>query len=679
MSRVYGLTESFVQEQFEQNQISRSQVLRPVRSSVWSSLSCSPSQVFPVLAWGPKLCAKDLPSALLQDMLCGLTVASIVVPQGVAYGALAGVPPIYGLYTAVVPPLIYTLTGTCMHLAIGPFALIAILTAEGVHAAVPDAETNFADAIMAAQMLSLLVGLMLLGAGILRLGFIATFLSDPVRIGYTTAVSIVIPTTQLKWAFQVEVPRGTFFETMWHIALQVQDKGVVWEALAIFFMSFGSIYAIQRLNGSGAIACLKKIPLPAELIVVILSTVLVALLGLDGRVSTLGELPIGLPSLGAPDFGRFSLANLLPSALIIAIMTYITAMSVSKTFGRRFHYEVDNNQELVSLGLSNIAGAFSSCFPAAASLSRTAVTGQVGAASPLHGVFTVVMLVGVLLFAGPLLKTLPMAGLAAIVVMAFKSLLLGGYQELQDAYRVSNSDFLLFNIAFWSTLIMGVTNGIAIAVICNIMFLLWQSTHPAFMVLGRMKGQQDFFRDRTRYTEAMAVPGVLIFKFGSPLHFANREVFATGLWNALLAQDREAYSMEDLEDLAEEREGKVKLVVVDLSQVSHIDMSGARTVEKLRETLVHRDTKLVFADTQPAVYQMLSDMGLFQFQDANYDVVCFVRLADAVRYAEGELNGGPALGGNRSAAHSKVTLTSVAPSAVSVELSEQGEAIPVPP
>lgn len=640
-----------------------------------------PSDVMPIVGWFPKFLKNNPCRSIVRDVICGVTITAIVVPQGMAYGMLASLPPVNGLYTAMLPVLGYTLFGTCMHLSIGPFALISMLTAEGIIAVVPNPEENPEDAIEAARQLAFFSACILTFLGIFRLGFIGTFLSDPVLSGYCTAVSFIIPTSQLKHALQADVKRAAFIDTIRQLIEAIGRGEINGFSFGIFVISLTTLYLLQLVNKKKPFAFLKKFPLPAELCVTVLSTLVCYLFDFENtqNVRVTGKIPPGLPVMKLPKLGHFPTSDLLPAALMIALMTYITAMSVSKTFARKFGYEVENNKELLALGFSNFLGSISSCYPAAASLSRTAVVGSSGAATPLHNIWMVMILGFVLIACGPLIETLPNAALAAIVVMAFKSLLLGGYEEMKTTWAVSKQDFLMWSIAFWLTLGTNVTIGIAIAVASDVIYLFYKTTRPTFGVLGRLAGTQAIYCNRKNFEEVEPIRGVLIFRFDGPLHFANKEVFLSALLRQLRVAETElngrtpstrdgmqfwshmndlvgafidGFVMQKQSDEAAQETKRITSVVLDCSPMTHVDMTAARALDKLRVELEGRKTKLVLAHCKYVCYTKLHDMGFFKVHDdGEYDVVCFRELHDAVLWAEGKL-------GNTGKAEESVTIES---------------------
>jgi len=271
--------------------------------------------------------------------------------------------------------------------------------------------------------------------------------------------------------------------------------------------------------------------------------------------------------------------------------------------------------------------------------------------------WTSIVLLLVLLFAGPLLRPLPNAALAAIITMAFKNLFLNGIEELKMCWRVSTPDVVMWVIAFNATLWFDVTIGISVSVAADVIFLFFQSTIPTYSVLGRLEGTERIYRSRVQFTKAAVIEGVMIFRFDAPLHFANREVFLNTLSRQLRTHDAELHGEKRFgnvwgerkstpdQQLAEQQqdgqEKKVRTIVLDWSPVSHIDMSAIRALLKLRQTLYERGTRLVFAHCKYACYQKLENMGMFKsFEESKgFDVVCFRELHDAVLFAEGRLPG----------------------------------------
>eukprot|EP00927_Polykrikos_kofoidii_P039258 TRINITY_DN33680_c0_g1_i1.p1 TRINITY_DN33680_c0_g1~~TRINITY_DN33680_c0_g1_i1.p1 ORF type:complete len:700 (-),score=104.59 TRINITY_DN33680_c0_g1_i1:100-2175(-) len=584
----------------------------------------------PVLKWLPEHCRDISVGILFQDVIAGLTVAAVLLPQGIAYGMLSGLPAVYGLYTALLPPLTYMLLGTCMHLCVGPFALIAIISESAVSKVVPDMKANPSTAAEVSAALAFMVGGCLVLFSVFRLGFLAAFLSDPVMSGFCTACSLIIPMSQLKHALQLEVPKGTFVETGIHIFRHIGEANQT--TFTIAALSLLGILALQFINKNPP-KCLRNalrgLPLPAELIVSAVATGSVALFELDACpgscVHVLGKVPSTLPVPSLPSVSMDLCSQLWSDVLVIALLIYIISMTITKTYGRRFGYEIDNNQELMALGMANVLGSFCSSFPASSSLSRTAIAESAGARSPLHSLWTTLTMVLVLRYATELLQPLPMAVLSAVVMMAFKPLLMNGLTECKKCFNVSVSDFAVWQVAFWLTLVFGVRKGIALAVCADVLHLIYRTSRPAYSVLGRVRGSDNLYQTAAHFEDVVHLKDVLIFRFESPLHFACREVFASSVWHEL--------------KLASKVSGKpVKAVVLDASAISHVDMSACRTLDKLRRELYTADPKvrLVVSNCNAKVFSKMEDMDIFTSFEASgdFDVVAFCELHDAVLYVE---------------------------------------------
>mmetsp|Transcript_104632 Transcript_104632/g.239853 ORF Transcript_104632/g.239853 Transcript_104632/m.239853 type:complete len:503 (-) Transcript_104632:33-1541(-) len=436
-----------------------------------------PARVMPILRWLPAVLADksgpSLGSKLGKDAMCALTVTAILVPQAMAYSVLAEMPPQWGLYTAMMPLLVYMCFGSSRHLAVGPFAVISLLNASAIQASCHahphgphEGCLHHKGTISVTH--SFVTGVIMVLMSVLKLGCIAQFLSDPVLSGFCTACSILIPMTQLKYVFGIKVHGSTLIPAVISISEQFEHWNLA--CCGVFMSSLVLIYGVQKLNKK--VECLKKRPIPAELLGCVVATVFSGMFSLDRLgVQLLGFVPTGLPSPTLPSFESSLLALILPHAMLTAIMIYATSLSVSKVFAKMFGYEIDGNQELMAFGMLNLAGSFTSCFPAAASLSRTAIVGDSGAATPIHGAFTVLLLCIVVNVPGQPLFNLPKACLAAIVVLAFKSLLLGGIAEAWRMVKETEFvDLFFWSLAFLMTLLAGVVPGLGTSVSVYVLF-----------------------------------------------------------------------------------------------------------------------------------------------------------------------------------------------------------------
>lgn len=470
---------------------------------------------FRVLSWLPSYSPADL----LGDVRGGLTVAVLLVPQAIAHALLVEVPPYMGLYTSFVPLVVFALFTSSTHLSVGPFALICIVVAAVAEEIVPD-DRSEAEYVNAVLVISLVTGAMQLAMGALRLGVISTFLADPSVEGFTSAVALIIMSSQLKYLLGVPLPHGTMPETVVRALLALVRGRVNWWAFGMTALAFVLMTLIKEL---GARCCRPGIPIFEQLIVVVLFTAVQALAPLP--VETIGELPRGLPVPAAPvlpeSFDEF--APYLTAGLVVAFTSFLVSMSIARAFAARGGYAVSGNQELLALGLANCAGCCFGAFPISGSFSRSAVAASVGVRTPLHGVVQAGVVALTLLFITPLFRTLPFAVLAAIIITALRALIDFGAAAL--LWRSSKPDFALWLIAFATTCLFGVEAGLVLSIGCSLGLLVLQTSRPRWAVLGLLPGT-GVFRDMTRYPTAASPPHVLVFRFDAPLHFANVGYFA---------------------------------------------------------------------------------------------------------------------------------------------------------
>jgi len=648
---VHEESEDYTLKHFQHGHLSTKDRLKELCSGLRAeSVHClDPCKLCPILKWFPIFLRQGPLQSLLSDAVSGVTVAALNVPQGLAYGLLAQVPAAHGLYTCILPPLVYMVFGTCMHMSVGAFALIARLAGEGVLEVVPNPKQDPEAAVVAAVIMAFLSGAILLCAGMLRFGFLASLLSDPVLNGCIVAMGILIPTSQLKYAFQVTVSSSLgWIATIIELIERIASGEVNYYSLGIFVVSLFCILGLQQANSRCSF--LKRTPIPAELVVVILATATVKMFDLSGRaeVATIGSVPTGLPRFQIPDFkgfGSSNLAKLAVHATVLAIINFMVSISVAKTYSRKFGYEVDANQELVALGLANLAGSVSSSFPAAASLSRTTVIAQTQAATPLHNIWTVTVLILVLLSCGPLLATLPEAALAAIIVLAFKNVVISGFKDMRTTFHVSTSDFIMGQLAFWSTLLFDITKGILIAVVASGLYLNFKSSRASFAILGLLPGTERMYRNCRIFPDSKELDGILIFRLDAPMHFANAEALVAHIWRAIHARSPKVFDGEE-----ESRpETPIHTLLLDFSCVGHVDVTAGRSLKKLHGQLSARQIKLVISHCRYDSYLKLVKIGLFgapeddQESTAGIDdfrVHCFRDLHHAVLFSQGKLSEG---------------------------------------
>jgi sulfate permease, SulP family len=402
-------------------------------------------------------------AARRADVLAGLTVAAMLVPQAMAYAALAGMPPVTGLYAATVPLVAYALLGTSGQLAVGPVAIVSLLTASTL---APLADGDPGRYVTLAALLALLVGVIQVTLGLLRAGRLTSMLSHPVVSGFTSAAAIVIATSQLDKLF----------------GLRVEDADGVVARLTAIVTGLGATHVPTLLVGTTAIVLLvagrrlgNRVPTP--LLVVALATVAVPLLGLDDLgVATLGAVPGGFPVPGLPTAPLETILALLPGAVIIALLSYLEGISVARAIATRTRDRIDPDQELLASGAANLAASVVQAFPVAGGFSRTAVNHAAGARTPLASLVTAAGVLLALLVLAPLFTTLPQVVLASVVLVAVVKLI--DVPEAVHAWQVERTDGIALAITFLATLLIGVEIGIGIGIAASLLLSLWRVGVP---------------------------------------------------------------------------------------------------------------------------------------------------------------------------------------------------------
>ena len=536
-------------------------------------------------------------SAFGPDVAAGATVGVMLIPQGMAYALIAGLPPVYGLYAALVPLVIYALLGTSRQLAVGPVAMVALLVASGV---APLAEGDAERYLALALTLALMVGLIQLGMGLLRAGFLVNLLSHPVLAGFTSAAAIIIGMSQLGGLTGLSIPKGAVHQ-MLSSALS-QTELVHLPTLATGLVAIGAGFALRRW-----------VPrLPGPMLVVAIGTALSWFLGFGMLgVSTVGEVPSGLPRLTLPWLTGGGVALqpgemrlLVPIALAIALVGFMESIAVAKVYASRNRYDLDADQELKALGLANIAGAFAQAFPVTGGFSRTAVNAQSGARSQLSSLVSVVVIIVTLLFLTPLFYHLPKAILAAIIVVAVAGLVdVAGAREL---WRVDRRDFALMLATFVVTLVFGIEEGILAGAALSVAVVLHQIAQPHIAVLGRIPDTNQY-RSVDRNPEAILEPGVSILRMDASLFYGNAEAFREA-GRACFAETETADEDPGRGDPSGPAPERV--LILDAYPINRADSTGLHVLHELAEEIRSQGGHLRVAGAKGPLRDKLRAGGL---------------------------------------------------------------------
>lgn len=510
---------------------------------------------------------------LRSDLVAGLTVGVMLVPQGMAYGMLAGLSPVVGLYASTLPLIVYGVLGTSRVLAVGPVAVVSMLTLSAI---APHAAAGSDVALGMAVTLAALVGVIQLAMAALRASFFVNFLSHPVLSGFGTASALLIMVSQVGPLLGFRSPRGhTLIELAPGVVSGLTGALPVTAAVGLGSMLF--LIGFKRLSKT----------LPAALFVVILSVAANLLLDLEGAygLAVVGEVPGGLPMPVLP--GLSDVVTLLPSALAIALVGYVESISVAQSFARRAGQKVDAGQELLALGAANLASAFVQGMPVTGGFSRTAVAAEVGVRSPIASVVAALTVIVVLLFLTPFFTHLPLAALAATIIVAVWSLV--DIKEIRHILAVKRRDVLPLLATLAVTLLLGVEPGIGAGVALSLGLFLWRSARPHVATLGQMPGTTEY-RNVVRHPEAVPPPGVAILRVDASLYFANA-----------------AFLRDELEHIA--HDGSARVMVLDLSAVNDVDVSAVSALEEGAAALAARGVSLRLARVKGPVGDVLGRAG----------------------------------------------------------------------
>ncbi len=511
------------------------------------------SRFLPFLRWLPLL---DRPT-VHADVAAGMTTATMLVPQAMAYALLAGLPPEVGLYSSIIPLFAYAVFGTSRQLAVGPAAISSLLTAAGLAGLVAEGSIDY---LQAAALLAVMVGVIRAALGVARLGFLVAYLGHTVLVGFTAAAALIIGFSQAKHALGIELPRTDgFLETVSEVIRHAS------EAKPVTMLLTASCIL-------GLVALKRVMPrLPAALVVVVVSIAAVKLFGLEARgVHVVGEIPRSLPRFVVPTVDAGRLGDLAGTAIIISIVGFMESIAVAKLFARRNNYEVDANSELIGLGAANVAAGFFGGYPVNGGLGRTAVNASAGARTPLASIVTGTLVLITVAFLTPLFSSLPNAALAAIIIKAVIGLI--DVTEIRRIAVVKPSDLIGLGVAFFGTLLLGVELGIATGVASSLLVVAWR----------RLVGDKSAPQPDEGESDAHLVPlaGVLSF------------VNARTIKDELAAQ-RGAY------------------VIVDLSAVSDVDAVAADSLGEAIAELRARGIAVHFAGARPSVLGVLDRSQLF--------------------------------------------------------------------
>ncbi|MEY3321136.1 MAG: hypothetical protein RLZZ417_719 [Bacteroidota bacterium] len=513
----------------------------------------------PILELAGSYSKKDFKS----DLYAGLIVGVILIPQGMAYSLLAGLPPVHGLYAVTIPLLVYAILGTSRQLAVGPVAMDSILTASAIQAYAVLGTDKYVEAALS---LALIVGVIQFLMGVFRMGFLVNFLSQPVISGFTSAAALIIMSSQLSYLTGINFSQknnivSVFSEWMQRFGetnLPTLFIAILGLTLLILFKEF-------------------TIRIPGALILLVGGVLITKWGNLNEMgVQILGDIPSGLPKLHFPVWSMNLFKDLLPAGLAISLVGFLESFSIAKSM-QRIHnnYKLRANQELIALGAVNMMAAVVRAFPITGGFSRTAVNHQAGAKSGIASVISALFIVLTLLFLTPLFYYLPKAILASIILFAVYSIF--DLKEPKFLWKSNRQDFMMLLATFLSTLFFGIQIGIGIGVLLSLSLMIFRTTRPHFAILGRVP-ETEVFRNIHRFQGLEIIPEILIVRFDADIFFANISFFR-----------------DKLNDWIQDKGPRLRWLILNMESVSYMDSTGLQQLLELVNE--HKKNNLCFCFT----------------------------------------------------------------------------------
>jgi SulP family sulfate permease len=546
------------------------------------------ARYFPILQWGRAYDRK----ALSGDMLAAVIVTIMLIPQSLAYALLAGLPPEAGLYASIAPIILYAIFGTSRALAVGPVAVVSLMTAAAIGNIAEQGTMGYA---LAALTLAGLSGVILLVMGLLRLGFLANFLSHPVIAGFITASGILIATSQVKHILGISAGGDTLPEMVWSLAEHLTATNWITATIGITATAFlfwvrKSLKPLLRRAGLGPRAA-DMLTKAGPVLAVVVTTLAVWGLNLaDQGVKIVGAVPTGLPPLTLPSFSSDLISLLLLPALLISLIGFVESVSVAQTLAAKKRQRIDPDQELIGLGAANIAAALTGGYPVTGGFARSVVNFDAGAETPAAGIFTAFGLAIAAVALTPLIFFLPTATLAATIIVAVLSLV--DFSILKRSWSYSRADFTAVAATILLTLGLGVETGVSAGVLLSIALHLYTTSRPHIAEVGLVPGTQHF-RNINRH-DVLTEPSLLTIRIDESLYFANARF---------------------LEDFIADRVATgcpIRNVVLMCSAINEIDLSALESLESINHRLGTTGIKLHLSEVKGPVMDRLERSHFLQ-------------------------------------------------------------------
>ena len=508
-----------------------------------------------------------------------MTVVMMAIPQGMAYAVIAGLPPIYGLYTCLIPFLIYPFFSSSPYLSVGPTAILSIFIVSGLTS---HANVMTPEYISLAILVSLLAGVIQIGMSFLKLGFLVNFLSHPVLVGFTSAAAVIITVSQLKHAFGLMLERSSsILATLADIGKNISATNKY--AIAFFLISLLGIMLFKKIKKS----------FPAALVCIVAGSAIVYFFQLEKELAIIGDVPSGLPSFKNPLESDLSvIVSLLPLAAVISFISFVESLAIAKSLdGKDGNYVVDADKELMGLGVAKFVGAFFQAFPSTGSYSRSAISEDSGAQSGISSVYAALIIGLSLLLFTKAFYYIPYPVLAAIIISAVIKLF--DYKTAKKLFSSDRGDFWVLVITFLATILLGILPGITTGIILSILVVLKKVSTPHFAVLGKID-DSGIYRNVNRFDQAEVKDEVLIIRYDDDIFFGNANHF----FDSIITEIMEAPS--------------TKILVLDMSSISNIDSTGIIQFRILLEQLKKKQIKFHIAGPKGPLRDRLKEEGIYE-------------------------------------------------------------------
>ncbi|PWA90701.1 sulfate transporter 4,2 [Artemisia annua] len=545
---------------------------------------------------------------LQPDVVAGVTVGVMLVPQSMSYAKLAGLQPIYGLYTGLVPVFVFSIFGSSRQLAVGPVALTSLLVSNVLGNV--DSSTELYTEL--AILLSLLVGILECTMGLLRLGWLIRFISHSVISGFTTASAFVIALSQAKYFLGYDVDKSSQIIPLVKSIISGAHQ-FSWPPFVMGSFILAIILVMKHLGKTSK--RLRFLRAGGPLTAVVLGTAFVKIFH-PSSISLVGDIPQGLPPFSFPkDFSNVK--SLIPTSFLITGVAILESVGIAKALAAKNGYELDSNQELFGLGVANICGSCFSAYPSTGSFSRSAVNHESGAKTGLSGIIMGVIMACALLFMTPLFEFIPQCALAAIVISAVIGLV--DYDEAIFLCRVDKKDFFLWTVTFATTLFLGIEIGVLVGVGFSLAFVIHESANPHIAVLGRLPGT-TVYRNIQQYPEAYTYNGIVIVRIDAPIYFANTSYIKDRLREYEIVVDQSSKRGPEVE--------RIYFVILEMAPVTYVDSSAVQALKELYQEYNSRDIQIAIANPNREVLLTLAKSGFIEQVGKEW---CFVRVHDAVQ------------------------------------------------